>query len=83
MNLVNDWYVSITCKGECRRTGEVCQKGHIWVGPPETVVGKPKVVKEGRFTDTWRVGVHAEARLKVMCECGKPRRRKSGKIIVE
>jgi|ERR1700687_4314060 len=72
------WWKGIECEGECKTPGHVCQKGHLWVGPPEVIKGVPKEAKQGRFVSTWEAKVHAEGKLKVMCECGpvRPKRKK-------
>lgn len=76
------WYKSIECEGVCKVAGQVCQKGHLWVGPPHVVKTTPKVVEDGRFRSKWQVKLHAVGKLKVMCACGPPRPRR-GKIVVE
>jgi hypothetical protein len=76
------WYKSIECEGNCKVVGEQCQKGHLWVGPPAVVKTTPKVVEDGRFRSKWRIKLHAVGKLKIMCECGKPRHH-GGKIAVD
>jgi hypothetical protein len=76
------WFRSIKCEGDCRKAGEECQKGFLWIGPPRVVKTDPEVVKNGRFTSTWRMTLYATGTLKIMCQCGKPRRPR-GKVVVK
>jgi hypothetical protein len=74
LDKANAWYKSITCEDGCNE-GEFCKKGHLWVGPPQVVKSDPVEVVHKRFTSKWRMKVHAEAKLQVMCVCTKNRRR--------